>query len=75
MEKLVCPETEPDCLSQLCPLSMRFNREEDRCEDEDAEAASGGRDVALAGVVGNIKLMCREGFVWVHWKSQCLRET
>ena len=71
LEKLLCSETDLDCLSQICPLSMRFNREKDRCEDD----GPGGREVSTAGIVGNTKLMCREGFVWVQWKSQCLRKT
>ena len=65
LEKLVCAETDEECLGQLCPVTMTYDRLQDRCL----------ADVALMGVVGNIKLMCREGFVWVEWKSLCLRQT
>ena len=71
LETLVCSQTDLECLSLLCPVSMIYNSEEGRCE-EDADQVV---DVGLLGVVGNVKTMCREGFVWVEWKSQCLRKT
>ena len=65
LEEIICAENDDHCLSLLCPVSMRFNPDTQRCDSE--------LDIALAGVVGNIKEMCREGFVWVQWKGQCLR--
>merc|ERR1712062_477853 len=32
LETLVCSQNDLECLSQLCPLSMRYNSEEDRCQ-------------------------------------------
>ena len=66
LEEIICSENDPDCLSLLCPSSMSYNHQSERCE-------SGDQNIAVLGVVGNIKQMCREGFVWVDWKGQCLR--
>ena len=65
LEEIICSESDDHCLSLLCPVAMRFNPETERCDTE--------VDIAMAGVVGNIKEMCREGFVWVQWKGKCLR--
>ena len=67
LKELVCSEIDLECLSMLCPVSMKFNGEEDRCEEEVVDAVP-------LGVVGNVKRRCREGFVWVQWKYQCLRQ-
>ena len=70
LESVLCSEGDEDCLSLVCPQHMRFNREKDGCENKEEVL-----ELAQMGVVGNNKLMCREGFVWVEWKSQCLRKT
>ena len=66
LEEIICSEDDAACLSLLCPATMKYDAAAARCEQE------GG--VAALGVVGNIKQMCREGFVWVEWKERCLRQ-
>ena len=68
LEEIICSENDDHCLSLLCPVSMIFDPATQRCDP-----GVDNVDIALAGVVGNIKEMCREGFVWVQWKGQCLR--
>ena len=66
LEEIICSEDDAACLSLLCPATMKYDAAAARCEQ------AGG--VAALGVVGNIKQMCREGFVWVEWKERCLRQ-
>merc|ERR1711918_322571 len=32
LEKLVCADTDEECLGQLCPLTMTYDRLKDRCQ-------------------------------------------
>ena len=71
LEELICAENDSECQSLLCPVSMEYNSVTGKCEETNSDHPD---SIAMMGVVGTVKEMCREGFVWVEWKSLCMRK-
>ena len=69
LEELICSESDTECLQLLCPLTMTFDPNIGKCFEKS------GHQMSQMGVVGSIKQMCRDGFVWVDWKEKCLRRS